>query len=1210
MTAPTTPLDLVHCPLEGRRLIEASAGTGKTYTICLLYLRALIERRLKVRDVLVVSFTKAATAELKERIRARLVETLAHLKAPDATPIDQGLADLLEHYKTQQRSTEEMQTQLAAALSAFDEAGIHTIHGFCKRVFDDAPFVTGMPLAVELIPDDADYRAQIVADLYREWLHKTCPPASVAVRLWEEKTLRDLDIELKRWLAKPCAKPCWPLAAAVPNTATHAQRGARYDALRQLWMRERAEVVAALTASLPALDGRSYSLEKIAVAASQWDAFLSPSSCEWARRPMSPKDCKLKLLTQSRIVKPTAKKSKSPVVIHPFYALAEIVHQDLLAREQEVDDGRWSLVKYVVEEGPQRMAAMKREARTLSYDDLLKLLFDRLSTEAGAALRTEIRTRFPVALVDEFQDTDPLQYGIFDAVYADGGTLLLVGDPKQAIYAFRNADLHVYFKARESALETWTLTHNQRSSGAYLEALNAIFGVNPRAFLLAGLDYHDLKEGLKPKKPFADPHGDVAALQLWCLPGAEGDEVLSKTPARQAVATATAAEISRLLRGARAGDVTYDGRPLAAGDVAVIVPTHKRGTEVRSALAALGIGAVVLSRDSVYSTDEAQDLARILDAVLAPNRAGLVRAALATILIGYRATELRALNDDDERLMAEFERFERYRSLWAERGIGALLRSVMVDYAVTERLLTSAQGERRLTNLRQLIELCQAAAAEHPAPDALRRWLHAEMEDESADEISQLRLESDRDLVQIVSIHASKGLEYPIVFCPSLWDDFLGGGGRRRGLAVEYHDEDHQLVIDYRTYDKDHPVKGLIAREVDGERLRLIYVALSRAIHRAYLVVGPWHSNNSLKAASGTCLQWLATDGAKLPYAEFEARGQDAAAIRATWARLLERSREIRLASLPQGPGIPVPPPQVDGETLTASVLTAPLPRARRSGSYSSLLHGASHEAAVKDRDARVPTPESEREKASIPADDIRRFPRGARAGECIHAVFEAADFTDPSGWPAAIAQALASHPPGGADDDPVTQTAMLTSMLAHVLATPLDEGLTLNAIGLHDRLVEWEFSLPAGKLEANAVSLLLAEYGYRMPALRFATLEGYLRGFVDLIVRSRGRYYVIDWKSNVLGDTADDYVPSALDAAMTANGYHLQHLLYTVALHRWLRRRLPGYDYDMHLGGTRYLFIRAVRPDWPQAGIYADRPPRALIEGLSALLDPPGSRP
>jgi exodeoxyribonuclease V beta subunit len=782
--------------------------------------------------------------------------------------------------------------------------------------------------------------------------------------------------------------------------------------------------------------------------------------------------------------------------------------------------------------------------------------------------------------------------------------LLLVGDPKQAIYAFRNADLHVYFKARETAQETLTLTHNQRSSGAYLEALNAIFGVNPRAFILEGLKYHPLIEGQKPKKPFTDPQGDCGALQLWCLPGADGDEVLSKKPARAAVAAATAAEISRLLRGAREGEVTYDGRPLAAGDIAVIVPTHARGTEVRDALAALGIGAVVLSRDTVYDSEEAQDLARILDAILAPNRAGLVRAALVTVLIGYHATELRALNNDDERLMAEFERFERYRAVWAERGIGALLRSLMVDFSITERLLTSAQGERRLTNLRQLIELCQTAASEHPAPDALRRWLQAEMDDEATDEISQLRLESDRDLVQIVSIHASKGLEYPIVFCPSLWDDFLGSRKNRRGLASEYHDDHHELVIDYRTLEKDDPVKAAIAREVDAERLRLLYVALSRAIHRAYLVVGPWQVKNSLKGAATTCLQWLMADGEQLSYAKFQSSDDDAAAIRAAWSRLLERTPHVRLSPLPTAPGVPVPPPPVSAETLIARHLTAPLPRARRSGSFSSLLHGSWHEAAVKDRDARAPTPESEREKDVIPADDIRRFPRGARAGDCIHAVFEGVDFTDSSGWPSAITQALATHPPGGLDEDRAAQSAMLQSMLVNVLSTSLADGLTLNRVGPPDRLVEWEFSLPAGRLEANAVSRLLAEHGYRMPALRFAILEGYLRGFVDLIVRSEGRYYVIDWKSNVLGEAAADYVTAALEDAMTANGYHLQHLLYTVALHRWLRRRLPGYDYETHMGGTRYLFIRAVRPDWPESGIYANRPPRALIEALSALLD------
>ncbi len=1206
-------LDLVHCPLHGRRLIEASAGTGKTYTICLLYLRAIIERDLSVRDVLVVSFTNAATAELKERIRARLVETLTHLREGSVSVIDQGLADVLRHYKDQQRDPVVMQKQLAAAIASFDEAAIHTIHGFCKRVFDDAPLVTGMPLDLELTSDDAEFRTQLSVDLYREWLLQTQLSEATVATLWQGKTLTELQGEIKRWLAKPMAVPRWPTAGSTADAAERQRREARYAGLRLRWQMERAEILNVLRSAMTAtaLHASSYKATTVAEAAQQWERFLQSPNFEFARRPeKSKKECRLKLFSwaniESRIV---GKKQLTP---HAFFQEADAVLADIEARDQEAAEERFGLFQFVVREAPQRMAALKLESRTLSFDDLLKSLHDRLHGDPDGPLASEIRRRFPVALVDEFQDTDPLQYGIFDTVYGQDGTLLLVGDPKQAIYAFRNADLHVYLKARQTARSSYTLSQNQRSSGEYLKALNAIFGLNPKAFLLDGLDYHPLTEGSKPKKPFTDPEADRGALQLWTLPGGDGADVLGKKPARRAVALATAAEISRLLRGARAGSVTYDGRPLAAGDIAVIVPTHARGTEVRTALSELGIGAVELSRDSVYATDEAADLACILDAALAPNRAGLVRAALATNLLGYHAAAIRDLNADDDRLMAEFERFERYRTLWVERGIGVVLRSVMSDFGITERLLTQALGERRLTNLRQLIECMQAAAADYPAPDALRQWLGGEMNDETDDDVSQLRLESDRDLVQIVSIHASKGLEYPIVFCPSVWDDFLNGGKKRKGLAQEYHNDDDQLVIDYCPLEDDDPAKARIAREVDAERLRLLYVALSRAVHRAYLVVGPWKDGKSLKPSGRTCLQWLMAEGDDPDYADFKAATPEPLAVRHAWQRLTAACSHVRCAPLPTETGVPVPPPRVDAETLAARALHYPVPRARRVGSYSSLLHGSVHEGAAKDVDARVqetPSPRAQ-EPETIPVDDIRRFPRGARAGECIHAVFETVDFMAPSHWPAAIEQALVTHPPGGRAVTEGSWSAMLHSMLHHVLATPLAQGLTLNTVPMTDRLIEWEFSLPAVRLEAGVWTRLLTQYGYSTPQLRFATLEGYLRGFVDLIVRHEGRYYVIDWKSNVLGDEAQDYAPAALDAAMAQNGYHLQHLLYTVALHRWLRNRLPGYDYDRHMGGTRYLFIRAVRPEWPDAGVYADRPPRDLIEAMSALLDGEGALP
>ena len=1207
-----TPFDLLQCSLDGRRLIEASAGTGKTYTICLLYLRTIIERQHPVREVLVVSFTKAATAELKERIRARLVSTLDHLRGNCQEPLDPGLAQLLAHYREAGRDPLVMQKRLAAAIASFDEAAIHTIHGFCKRIVEDAPFVTGMPLELDLQSDDAPLRSQLATDLYREWLSTTQPSMATVASLWQGKTLRDLDIEMKRCLAKPTARPVWPASTPSVNPAERAARETRYAAARQRWQSERVAILSALNASMQAgaLNAGSYKPDRVADAAHQWDTLLQAPTLALARRPKSKKDCKLKLLGLGWIDSKIVGRRQAGLIRHAFFADAQAVLDDLSARDEEAARERLDLFRYVIAKTPERMQTLKRAARMLTFDDLLKALFDQLKSDAGATLAADIRRRFPFALIDEFQDTDPLQYGIFNRVYEDSGTLLLVGDPKQAIYAFRNADLHVYLSARSTASERLTLTHNQRSTGEYLKALNALFGHNPRAFVLPDLHYHQVFDGSKSNKPFHDPAADRAALQLWCLPGGDGEQVWDLREARAAAAAATAAEISRLLRGARAGEVRYDGRPLAAGDMAVLVPTHARGTEVRQALADLGIGAVELSRDSVYATDEARELACILDAILSPNRVGLIRAALATHLLGYTATALHALNADDDALMAEFERFERYRTVWAERGVGVLLRSLLVDFAITERLLTSALGERRLTNLRQLIELLQTAAADHPAPDALRHWLQTEQGEETADEVSQLRLESDRDLVQIVSIHAAKGLEFPIVFCPTLCDDFLNGGKKRRGLAIEYRGDDHQLVIDYGRDEIEAEIKARIDEEVDAERMRLLYVALTRAIHRTYLVVGPWRAASNRKGPSQSGLQWLVAGAEYADYAGFQDSDADATAMREAWVQLASSCADIGFASLPVAPGVPLPPPTLQAETLAARTLSSPLPRARRVGSFSSLVHGASHEIAVKDRDARTEQTEGEREPTPVPADDIRRFPRGARAGECIHAVFEEVDFTNSSGWPSAIRQALALHPPGGRVEDADAQAAMLHAMLTDVLATPLAEELTLQRISPRDRLVEWEFSLPAGRLEAGVLSRLLAQHGYAVPALRFATLEGYLRGFVDLIVRHEGRYYVMDWKSNVLGEEATDYAAPALEAAMVANGYHLQHLLYTVALHRWLGCRLPGYDYDTHMGGTRYLYIRAVRPDWPGAGIYANRPPRALIEALSRLLDPPEERP
>ena len=938
--------------------------------------------------------------------------------------------------------------------------------------------------------------------------------------------------------------------------------------------------------------------------------------------------------------------------------------------------------------------------------------------KSGASIGTERaggvwgRERFPAALIDEFQDTDPLQFAIFRAIYGAEYKLplFLVGDPKQAIYSFRNADLHTYLAARREASAAYTLADNQRASEPLIGALNALFGANERAFMLDGLDYQPVGFGDKPRKAFIDSTAsrDDAPLQAWMLPSGvvdhtraadhaanhagqsadkhaasnthrdthhdanhdaakaagepAGEPVLTKKAALAAAAQATAAEIARLIGAGQRGEITLDGAPLRAGDIAVLVRSHAQGSRMRDALGLLGVGSVELSQASVYRSADAEDLERLLAAIIEPTRERLLRAALATAWMGLDAAAIDALASDEAQGLAHVQRFAEARETWIARGAGFMLRSLLRSEGIAARLLARPDGERRLTNALHLIECLHQASTAHPAPDALLRWLQTQRNSErGADEATQLRLESDRNLVQIVTIHKAKGLEYAVVFCPFVWDGYRRPpGGALEG--VEYHDADGRTVIDYRKGLDDAFDEDAVAQqrrlESAAEDLRLIYVALTRAMHRCVIVAGGYLSGRTASATESTrsLLNWLVAGQGETPQQWFDGK-RSTAMITAAWQALAARcGPAFALAALPRTPGVPVRENRPAPESLAALAAPARIPPGWWIGSFSALAQGATHERSAIDHDllvaqpvltsftppsppeqaAEAPPAQTAEAPATPPAeDDVLRFARGAAAGDCVHALFERIDFGAPSGWPQAVADTLRAHAPA-LPPAPGTQAAMLRAHAPALPAAPGQQGATLRERMLlnmvHDvlhtalpigterplqladvtparRLTELEFHLPSHALDAARLNATLAALGYPVPNLAFRTLRGYLKGFIDLVFEHDGRYFVLDWKSNHLGDTPADYAAPAVAAAMATHGYHLQALLYCVALDRMLRSRLPGYDPAQHFGGAIYLFVRGVRPGWADArgapaGLHFARPAPEAIARASALFD------
>jgi exodeoxyribonuclease V beta subunit len=1198
-----TPLDVFGCTLTGTTLIEASAGTGKTWNICALYLRLLLERALPVQQILVVTFTKAATAELRDRIRARIVDALAVLRS-GAGGDDPFVRVLLAAARRRGLADPQIEQRLELARATFDEAAIFTIHGFCQRALADVPFAAQMPLALELLENDADLRREVVNDFWRRHFGAASLSEELAACLLVGKdTPETMGRLLARRLAKPLSVLRWPPDIESPKALDTQRLRASHAAAREHWRARKNRILQSLTDALGALKANSYNPASLKSAATEWEQLLFP---EDPLPVLQLKLDKLELLASAKLEKSTKAGCVTPR--DPFFALAQALLDARAAVSATAAANRLALLKALLEEGVDAVRQRKLEQRVVAFDDMLFNLHQRLVDGTTPWLARTLRERFPAALIDEFQDTDPLQFAIFERIYVGHGVpLFFVGDPKQAIYSFRNADLHTYLDARKLTTAQHTLSHNQRSSEPLIIALNMLFKANPRAFLLPGLDYHSVQAGTKPRSVFVDRTEPRSALQVWTLPTQDG-KGLKKEAALDAASNACAAEIARLLRGASEGTVTLDGRPLRAGDIAVLVRTHRQGNLMREALRALRIGSVELSQASVFHTSDAEELERLLMAVLEPSRERALRAALATEILGRDAGEIAALSEDDQASIALMVRFAQYRDHWLRQGIVSMLRQLVSDERVSERLLARPDGERRMTNLLHLAERLQDASTEHRSPQALLRWLRRMREDDRGEEAAQLRLDSDQNLVQIVTVHKAKGLEYPLVFCPYVWDVSTL---TERGDGVEYHDDENRPMIDFRPEAREDPaIKRRIRVERCAEELRLIYVALTRAVHRCCIVAG-CQGDKHVTTSARSMLNWLVAGQGMSPEAWFEHK-LGAEGIARAWSDLAAAApSQIAVADLPRQTGTPIEPPRPAPEDIRAQDPPAQIPAGWRIGSFSGMILGAAERRAV-DHDADVRTPGTIETAGS---DDILGFPRGMDAGTCLHAMLERCDFGDRETWLPAARAALALHPQtiAGADSKGRLER-MALSMIEDVVRTTLPTGFALQEVQRARRLNELEFHLPSRSLGAAQLTRAMERFGYPAPAVGFGKLEGYLNGFIDLVFEHDGRYYLLDWKSNHLGTSAAAYGPAPLRAAMTEHGYHLQYLLYCIALDRFLALRLPDYDRARYFGGVLYLFVRGVRPGWQvdghAAGVFFDNPASAVIDALSALLQQEGAVP
>ncbi|GAA6564880.1 TPA: exodeoxyribonuclease V subunit beta [Klebsiella pneumoniae] len=1168
MTDTAESLDPLRLPLIGERLIEASAGTGKTFTIAALYLRLLLglggeaayPRAISVEELLVVTFTEAATEELRGRIRSNIHELrIACLRGESDNPLYSALlaeiADKDDAAKT-----------LLLAERQMDEAAVFTIHGFCQRMLSLNAFESGMLFEQQLIEDESRLRYQACADFWRRHCYPlTRDIAAVIHDVW--KGPRDLLKSLDRWLQGEAPQLKSPPAPNETLAERHQQIIARIDSLKQQWREQVGEIEGVLENS--GLDRRKFNrgnqgkwMEKVnAWAQEETLSYQLPDALE--------------KFAQSFLLERTKAGGEPPV--HPLFSAVE----SLLASSLTLTD---LVLARAMVEIRDAVAREKRRRGELGFDDMLSRLDEALRGDSGETLASAIRQSFPVAMIDEFQDTDPQQYRIFRRIWRrqPETALLLIGDPKQAIYAFRGADIFTYMKARGDVAAHYTLDTNWRSSPGMVGSVNRLFSLSDNPFMFHEIPFLPVKAAAKNKGlRFTVDAADVPAMNVWLMPGDTVGSGDYQTFMAQLCATQIRDWLSAGQRGRALLWRGETSRPVQASDITVLVRNRLEAAQVREALQTLGIPSVYLSnRDSVFETLEAQELLWLLQAVLAPERENTLRSALATSMFGLTALDIENLNQDEQAWDALVEEFSEYRQIWRQRGVMPMLRALMTARHIAENLLATRGGERRLTDILHISELLQEAASQLESEHALVRWLAQHIAEPDSNAASQqMRLESDKHLVQIVTIHKSKGLEYPLVWLPFI------ARFRKQDQAF-YHDrETFAAVLDLG---QDEASLELAEAERLAEDLRLLYVALTRAVWHCSLGVAPLSSRKS-----GNSDFHLSALGRLLQAGE----AMDAAGLAARLADFCHGDIALQI------PGeLDLTPWQAPAATiprLSARELQRRIADDWRVTSYSGLQqHGFSGGQDLLPRldvDAA-----GVGEVVEEPQLTPHQFPRGAAPGTFLHSLFEELDFTQPvpEGWMAEKLQL------SGFD---AQWAPVLTDWLGGVLKTRLPgPDIALNQLAARDKQVEMAFYLPIAQLlTAERLDALIRQYdplSADTPPLDFRQVRGMLKGFIDLVFRHEGRYYLLDYKSNWLGEDREAYTRPAMEQAMRAHRYDLQYQLYSLALHRYLRHRLADYDYDRHFGGVIYLFLRGMDGQEGGQGIFTTRPVRPLIDGLDQL--------
>lgn len=1264
-------LDPLKLELKNNVLIEASAGTGKTYTITTLFTR-LVAAGFSVDSILVVTFTEAAAAELKQRIRKRLASVLSALETSCCRPgpgrkdeepctgikdepdqaIEHDVNDELELYliKGGKKDIAETRSRIRQGIICFDEASIMTIHSFCFKILRENAFETGALFNVQLTPDTRSMIRETVLDFMAIKVNNLDP---LFLRFLKQKNFKVQT--LVSMFTRAVSRPCINIIPAHAEFRDVSQdyRDLCHELLKVL-QRDRGEIMDILNTH-PGVNRRSYSKKTIG----KWldtaesdlvkfnrnivvDEFNTHQDSDFIGHifNMTEKGDSLYKFTSSRLNEKN--KKGQPVPEHLFFDLCE----RLLGLSNILETNVIALKTQFFAFAAEELENKKDRLGICFFDDIVNGLADALEGKSSGMLVSAIRKKYLAGLIDEFQDTDQRQYSIFSKIFSGTNSpFFMIGDPKQAIYAFRGGDIFAYLRAvKDAEGRAYTLEKNWRSDPALVNAVNTVFMQSTSPFYFKDICFSPVKTPESAENRFMQNKLFSPPLKFLFIPGEKGEidksGFIKKNWAEKNIPLIIAQDIAELLISdaeIKTGRNQY--KKLVPGDIAVLVRTNQQAEKINQALVSIGIPSYISKTGSVFDASQAVDIADLLAAVLEPENSGLVKAALCADLFSLSGIDIFLMDsydsynfapsdqyspdDSDDSCAISWQdwhrKFKDWKNLWEQKGIIRMLKEIFYSQEVM------ADGnnltERALTNYYHLAELLHRAETEkHFSPFSLLKWFFNQLVPDMREEYSdELRLETDSSATALITIHKSKGMEYPIVYLPYLWEGVIHA---EKDDNPVFHDplDCNKEKLDLGSETIDFSRQRAVFEE-QAENMRLLYVALTRAASMCKIIWGSFKSVD--KSALGTLIH------GKGVFSE--------AAMIHDIAGLVDQSNHgvsFEFYKKNMGDNLRYSEDIEDSGSLCCRKFKPEIAREWKFSSFSQL--SAVHKAHYgKNNLSEAETMPAQSDRASVPVYNLSgqagqklqrgrklpleislaEFPRGPVPGELIHEIFENIDFKAESSQIKNIIESkLVQY-----GFNSFLWTEPLVKAFSEILETPLYNGhngqqaaFSLKDIKRDKRLNEMEFIFPFKSFSRQMLSDIFKKYmnhpaGYlyaqKILDLEFKAFKGFMKGFVDLVFEFKEKWYIVDYKSNYLGDTYSDYSLSSMTDAMIEHHYFLQYHIYVTAVHRYLGLKLKNYNYNTHFGGVLYLFVRGMHPDYGTAsGVFQDRPDHELIKKLSAL--------